>query len=139
MSIPATPFEVKSDTELRSRVKLLGKLVGPLGFHLGQKRITLVGVNVGQRQKRSGKKRQVTLHEQFASMTDDTDQVLIVHEGIEALAAIDEQLASIVELRFFGGFGNKEIAEILGTPLRSVERGWQFARAWLRQHFEADG
>ncbi len=88
-------------------------------------------------QKRSGKKRAVTLHEQSAAMTDDTEQVLAVHEGIESLSVIDEQLANIVELRFFGGFSNKEISEILDMSLRSVERGWQFARAWLKRHFEA--
>lgn len=89
-------------------------------------------------QKRAGKRGSLPLDEHFATMTDDTEQVLVVHEGIEALAAIDGQVASIVELRFFGGFGNAEIADILGAPLRSVERGWQFARAWLRQHFEAE-
>ena len=89
--------------------------------------------------KRSGKKRSVTLQEQFAVTSEDTEQVLIVHEGIEALSAVDVQLASIVELRFFGGFSNPEIAKILDMSLRSVERSWQFARAWLKQHFEAEG
>lgn len=87
-------------------------------------------------QKRSGKRRSVTLHDHYAETGGEAEQVLAVHEGIEALNAIDEQLAQIVELRFFGGFGHEEIAQILGTSLRSVERGWQFARAWLKQHFE---
>jgi RNA polymerase sigma factor (TIGR02999 family) len=89
--------------------------------------------------KRSGKRRGITLHEDRVSIGDDAAKVLAVHEGLAALSAIHEQEASIVELRFFGGFTYKEIAEIVDTPLRSVERSWQFARAWLRRHFEENG
>ncbi len=92
--------------------------------------------------KRSGKRREVTLYDGYASTENQAgaEQVLAVHEGVEALSAIDAQVASIVELRFFGGFTHEEIAEILGTSLRSVERGWKFARAWLRTHFDpSDG
>ena len=90
-------------------------------------------------QKRGGKRRPVTLHDQFAVNLDEAGQVLAVDEGVVALAGVDGQLAEIVELRFFGGFANKEIAELLGVSLRTVERGWQFARAWLKQHFESNG
>lgn len=88
-------------------------------------------------EKRSGGRRAITLHDDFASTGDEAEQALAVHEGLEALSAVDEKLAHIVELRFFGGFTHKDIAEILHTPVRSVERSWQFARAWLRQHFDA--
>ncbi len=67
---------------------------------------------------------------------EEAGQVLAVDEGLAALTAIDGQLGELVELRFFGGFANKEIAELLGVSLRTVERGWQFARAWLKQYFE---
>lgn len=87
--------------------------------------------------KRDGKRGAVTLHENFATMTDDVDQVLIVHEGVDALKNVDAQLAELVELRFFGGLSNPEIAGVLGMPLRSVERGWQFSKAFLKRHFEA--
>ena len=87
-------------------------------------------------QKRSGKRRAVTLYDESAWSIDEAVQVLAVHEGLQALEKVDDQLASIVELRFFGGFSNKEIAEVLKTPLRTIERGWQFARSWLKQYFE---
>ncbi len=48
-----------------------------------------------------------------------------------------ECAASVVEMRFFGGFSNKEIADVQKTPLRTIERGWQFARSWLKHYFEA--
>jgi DNA-directed RNA polymerase specialized sigma24 family protein len=37
----------------------------------------------------------------------------------------------VVELRYFGGLKNTEVAEVLGVSVRSVERHWQYARAWL--------
>lgn len=85
-------------------------------------------------QKRGGGRRVVTLHDEQAFGADQAAQVLAVHEGIDALGAIDKQLASIVELRFFGGFSHQEIAELIDTSLRSIERGWRFARAWLEQY-----
>ena len=87
-------------------------------------------------QKRNEKRRPITLHEDLAADRSEAAQVLAVHEGIEALSAIDGQLANIVELRFFGGFSNKEIAKLLNVSLRKIERDWQFARTWLRQHFD---
>ena len=88
-------------------------------------------------EKRSGRGCAVTLHDDFASTGDQAEQVLAVHEGLEALSAMDEKLANIVELRFFGGFTHEDIAEIHDISVRSVARSWQFARAWLRRHFDA--
>jgi len=86
--------------------------------------------------KRSGKRRAVTLRDGDVGMGTDAARALLVDEGIRALSEVDPQLGKIVELRFFGGFNNKEIAELLSTSLRTVERGWQFARAWLERYFE---
>ncbi|MGQ0553839.1 MAG: sigma-70 family RNA polymerase sigma factor [Planctomycetota bacterium] len=58
--------------------------------------------------------------------------VLAVDEALNRLAQQDEQLAHLVELRFFGGLSNGEVGAALGVPLRSVERMWSTARAWLR-------
>lgn len=90
-------------------------------------------------QKRQGRRQAVTLHDHADWSPGDAEQVLAVHEGVRALAEIDGKLANIVELRFFGGLSNQEIAGILDSSLRSVERGWQFARSWLRQFFERAG
>ena len=86
--------------------------------------------------KRDGKRRAVTLYDQDLGTFEDADRILLVDEGVSALTEIDPQLARIVELRFFGGFSNPEIAELLSVSLRSVERGWQFARSWLKQYFD---
>lgn len=52
-------------------------------------------------------------------------------EALDRLSAIDPRSAQIVEMRFFGGMKEEEIAEVLGLSVRTVRRTWAFARAWL--------
>ncbi|MBH9551873.1 ECF-type sigma factor [Inhella gelatinilytica] len=59
--------------------------------------------------------------------------VVAVHEALLALEAFDPRAAKIVELRFFGGLENEEIAEVLGISLATVKRDWTLARAWLHR------
>lgn len=63
--------------------------------------------------------------------------VLAVHEALERFARLFPRQAQVVELRFFGGLSSEETLEVLkesGTEcsLRTVERDWSFARAWLQ-------
>jgi len=53
-------------------------------------------------------------------------------DALEALAALDPQQASIVELRFFGGLTVEEVAHMLGVSKRKVEGEWTHAKAWLK-------
>jgi len=57
--------------------------------------------------------------------------VLRVHDALEVLAKADERLARVVELRYFGGLNEAEIAETLGTSERTVRRDWEKARLLL--------
>ncbi len=67
-----------------------------------------------------------------AVTTDVPDEkILAVHEALEALQAEDPAKADIVKLRYFVGLNSSEIAETLGVSLRSVERHWSYAGAWL--------
>lgn len=59
------------------------------------------------------------------------DSILAVDEVLDRLAAIDERQAKIVEMRFFGGMSNVEIAEALDISDRTVAREWQSAKLWL--------
>jgi RNA polymerase sigma factor (TIGR02999 family) len=54
-----------------------------------------------------------------------------VNDALEDLAKIDPPLARLVEMRFFGGMSEGEIAEALGISARTVSREWQKARALL--------
>lgn len=57
--------------------------------------------------------------------------VYALDEVLEQLSAIDPIGGKVVQLRFFGGMTNPEIATALDQSLRSVERSWRGARAWL--------
>jgi RNA polymerase sigma factor (TIGR02999 family) len=61
------------------------------------------------------------------------DSILMVDEVLSRLALIDEQQAHIVEMRFFGGMNNAEIAEALDISERTVGREWQSAKLWLHR------
>lgn len=75
----------------------------------------------------------------FKVSIDDVDipvevratSILGIDVALRRLSAIDERQASIVEMRFFGGLTNNEIAELLGINERSVRRDWQLAKLWL--------
>lgn len=64
------------------------------------------------------------------------DEVLAVHEALDALNAEDPLAAEVVKLRYFVGFTIPEIAEALGISPRSADRHWSFARAWLRKKIQ---
>lgn len=83
-------------------------------------------------QKRGGGKR-VDLDVEALAGADDAEGLLAVDETLVALHDVDPQLAQLVEMRFFGGLENQAIADSLGMSLRSVERGWRTARAFLAQ------
>ncbi len=60
------------------------------------------------------------------------DLVEHVHEAVQALEDSDPRLKQVIEMRFFGGFGEQEIAEALGVTERTVRRDWERARLLLQ-------
>lgn len=65
-------------------------------------------------------------------MPPDRD-IVAVHEALLAFEAIDARAAKVVELRFFGGLENDEVAQALDISLATVKRDWAVARAWLHR------
>lgn len=63
--------------------------------------------------------------------------IVRVHDALLAFEQIDPRAAKVVELRFFGGLENTEIAELLGLSLATVKRDWALARAWLHRELAA--
>jgi DNA-directed RNA polymerase specialized sigma24 family protein len=59
------------------------------------------------------------------------DHILAVHEALAELAAVDERLVRVVEMRYFVGLDMEEIAAALGVAKRTVERDWEKARSFL--------
>jgi RNA polymerase sigma factor (TIGR02999 family) len=80
--------------------------------------------------KRGGGRR-VDLDADAFAVRDEAESVLAVDEALGRLQALDPQLGQLVEMRFFGGLDNSAAAQALGMSLRSVERGWRTARAFL--------
>jgi RNA polymerase sigma factor (TIGR02999 family) len=65
--------------------------------------------------------------------------LLALDEALDRLGRRDEELARLVELRFFGGLTNEETARVLGLSTRQVEGGWVAARGWLRRELSTRG
>jgi RNA polymerase sigma factor (TIGR02999 family) len=65
------------------------------------------------------------------SLRAPEDEVLCVHEALQTLAQADQALAQIVEMRYFGGMTEAEIAQVLDVSERTVRRGWEKARLLL--------
>ena len=68
---------------------------------------------------------------QFADLSRP-EEILAVHLTLERLERLDPQQGKLVELRYFAGLSAQETAEAMGLPLRTVEREWTTAKAWLR-------
>jgi len=62
--------------------------------------------------------------------------VLALDEALGQLAAVDERLCRVVELRYFAGLNIDEAAEALGVSTATVERDWTVAKAWLYQRLK---
>lgn len=59
------------------------------------------------------------------------EQLLAVDQALTSLAEIDERLARVVELRYFGGFSEQEVADMLVVTKRTIQRDWRKAQAYL--------
>ena len=57
--------------------------------------------------------------------------LLLLDEALNELQRLDARSAAVVELRFFGGYTDQEVVEVLGVSLATVRRDWEFARSWL--------
>ena len=61
----------------------------------------------------------------------ESKEVIELHEALERLGELDSRKAQVVELKYFGGLKEDEIAEVLKVSARTVRREWRFAKAWL--------
>jgi RNA polymerase sigma factor (TIGR02999 family) len=83
--------------------------------------------------KRGGGQADLAFDEGRGPAAGDAFQVLAIDRALDRLAARSPRLARVVECRFFAGLGEEETAEALGVSLRTVQREWTRARAWLRE------
>ena len=82
------------------------------------------------RAKRGGGAQMVSLADE-AVMYQEVAEVIALDDALNNLAELDPRKSQIVEMKFFGGLTNEEVAEVLKVTTRTVEREWRKAKAWL--------
>jgi len=83
--------------------------------------------------KRGGDAKLVTLTTGVAGELIDEARLQVIDDAMKALAKVAPDLHRLVELRYFAGLSVAEVSEITGRPVRTIERDWEKARAFLRQ------
>jgi RNA polymerase sigma-70 factor (ECF subfamily) len=83
------------------------------------------------REKRGAGAKALELDEAALVSPEPTREILDLNEALERLSALDERKAQVVEMRYFGGLKQEEIAEALNVSEVTVRRDWTFSRAWL--------
>lgn len=86
-----------------------------------------------QAAKRGGGRPKLTLEDVDGALDEPAVDLIALDEAMNMLAELDPRLSQMVELRFFGGQTNKEVAEVLGVSESTVAREWSMARAWLHR------
>ncbi|HKQ78291.1 MAG TPA: sigma-70 family RNA polymerase sigma factor [Blastocatellia bacterium] len=81
--------------------------------------------------KRGAEARRVTLDDSFEISSERGVELVALDDALNTLAAMNPRQSQIVELRYFGGLSEEEIAEALKISTRTVRRDWNLARAWL--------
>ena len=81
--------------------------------------------------KRGGSAEPLGFSDQVAAAIQDPETVLALDQALTRLAQKDARQAEVVELRYFGGLTEEEIAEIWNVSPRTIRREWSSARAWL--------
>lgn len=81
--------------------------------------------------KHGGEAMRVSMAEAENADPNHQADIIELDDALSALSEFDPRKSRIVELRFFGGLSEEEIAVVLGASLRTVQRDWNFARSWL--------
>lgn len=97
------------------------------------RRVLIDYARARNRKKRGGGVNPTTLDE-LAFLTDEAaDELLSLDDALGRLAQANARAAQVVEQRFFAGLTLEETANVLGVSMKTVQRDWILARAWLRK------
>lgn len=104
------------------------------------RRVLIDYARTRNRAKRGGGVRPEPLGQEHAAfLTDEAaDELLSLDAALERLTLANARAARVVEQRFFAGLTLEETADVLGVSLKTVQRDWLIARAWLRKEIALD-
>ena len=111
-------------------------------LHLASRQMRRLIVDFARRRKglkRGGAMERLSLDEARDHAIPLDSRIDAVNEALERLQALDSRCAALVEMRFFGGLTEQEIADVLQVSIATVKRDWEFARSWLLAQLETSG
>lgn len=82
-------------------------------------------------QKRGGWQERVTLEDSLGLGSNASNEIVRLNDAMNELASLDERKFRVVELKYFGGLTNDEVATVLKISPETVKRDWRFSRTWL--------
>jgi RNA polymerase sigma factor (TIGR02999 family) len=103
------------------------------------RRILLNRARDKRRVKRGGERRRIDLDKIEIALDTPDEELIALDDALSQLAVEDPDAARLVHLRFFAGLTLRDIAASLGPALRTAERQWAYARAWLYARLRQDG
>ena len=95
------------------------------------RRILVDAARARGRDKRGGGAEKLNIDEVAVLSPQPDASIVALDEALEAFARLAPRQAKVVELRYFAGLSVEEIAEILKTSTRTIDRDWRFAKSWL--------
>lgn len=103
------------------------------------RRILIDYVRERRAQKRGGDQVHVELDPNAIAVEQQAETLLALDQALGTIASFSERLARVAECRLFGGLSEEETAAALGISLRTAQREWQRARAWLQKEMAPGG
>jgi RNA polymerase sigma factor (TIGR02999 family) len=95
------------------------------------RRILVDSARARQNLKRGGAAQRITFEDTLQIAAGRPLELVALDDALNALAQLNERQSRIVELRYFGGLSEEEVAEVLQISARTVRRDWSLARVWL--------
>ena len=97
------------------------------------RRILVSYARMKKAEKRGAGASHVPVESVVVAAQDRPADLVALDEALSELERLDERQARVVEMKYFGGMTNAEVAEAIGVSERTVEGDWSMARKWLRR------
>jgi len=89
-------------------------------------------------EKRGGKQKDITYIDELLKARQESEKIINIDEKLDELAQLDERMADVVTLRYFGQMTVHQTANALGISERTVKRDWAKARGWLYKELKKE-